>query len=108
MTISGASARLADSCQRPTMTNPRFIGILVFCIPAFILVVPGGGEVAFGILAVLGVTHAIKNRTHPLAEPSTRFISLICWAFLLKRLYMIRQIVCSPPSSPCCCWLPAG
>ena len=78
------------------MTNPRFIGILVFCIPAFILVVPGGGEVAFGILAVLGVAHAIKNRTHPLAEPSTRFMSLICWAFLLVA---ILTVVAAEPSA---------
>ena len=37
------------------MNDPRLIGSLVFMIPALILVVPGAGEVSFGILALLGL-----------------------------------------------------
>ena len=41
-------------------------------IPALILIVPGAGEVSFGILALLGLAKTIKERRNPLAEPGNQ------------------------------------
>ena len=77
------------------MTSPRFIGVLVFMIPALILVVPGAGEVSFGILALLGLAKTIKERRNPIAEPGNRFLAVICWTFLLVA---ILTVVANDPS----------
>ena len=77
------------------MNDPRLIGSLVFIIPALILVVPGAGEVSFGILALLGLAKTIQERRNPLAEPGNRFLAVICWVFLLVA---IISVLASDPS----------
>ena len=77
------------------MADPCLVGILVFVIPAFILIVPGSAEVSICILAVLGIVKTIKERRNPLADLGNRFLTVICWAFLLVA---IISVMTSEPS----------
>ena len=71
------------------MASPRLIGFLVFTVPALILIVPGAGETACGILAFLGLVKIIRERRNPLAEPGNRFLAVICWGFLLVAIISV-------------------
>jgi len=67
----------------------RLIEALVFLLPATILIVPGSGEVSFGILAIVGLVKTVTDRHNPLSHSGNNFFALISWSFFLVALLSV-------------------
>ena len=74
------------------MTTPRYntaINYLCGFIPAFILIIPASGEIAFSLLALYSFYYCQQQKINPFKNHQTKAIAFICIAYFLTALVSI-------------------